>query len=816
MFKKKETQTEKVIERYDTENKTEEEKAENVCAQQESMFDSDGAFSESMVVEKEDININSLAEDENEEKNVEASLGDTAVFTFAKDKPEGSEIEHEELTVGELQDTAKDYYNATHSESVEGKVDELRKLADEAFFDDVPKKSENDDLKEIFSDDVKKKKKQKKKKKRGVVSDDDMAILMGDSEGEKIKEEPKEDFFENEAESSDSVEYKNPLDVEDEVAESEEDKLIKALGGESKRYKSFESVFGDDEPDNEYTSREQEPVILKSLRTRAMSSMISVLVSVAMLILCFYFETAVGTKMAHPSFFEPGKYGVTYAFSMLQIMFISVIANLDGVKRAFLALRPSKTSCEGFTALTLVVCTLHTVISSICAHDSADLKSFCTVGCLSLVFLSLNSFVKAYTCLTSFCIAASKAPKMSSFSLERDSLEAGAFEKYLDNDTSIVTVGKGDFVNGFFKKSCALPSCGAKTFRVSVTVVIVALASAIVKGLLSHSFYGALCTFTVVNLVALPVNALISTALPFLVASVKAKKTQTAYIGEAACDAYEDCGVVSFDDTEVFPAKSVKVSSIRTYGNNRIDKVILYMARIFDKLEGPLSFVFANSVQNIEDNGMEAAVVEHFSNGVSVKIDGREVLVGTDSFMKLYDIETAQDNIDESFLMSSGSIMYMSVDGALAAKFYIKYTLNRNFEALLHKFYEAGICVGIKSYDPCITTELVCANLKGSNYPVSVIKNHDVVDGRETAQSTDGAIISLSGIHNFLKGFIRLDSLRNVYRTNSLVSIFSTTVGVLLAIFFAIFGSGQVGISFMIAFQLLWCLPTVLFSVFTK
>lgn len=818
MFKKKEIQTDGTIERYDAENKSEEEKAENNCADQESLFDSDGAFSESMVVEKEDIKIDSFAQTQDDEKtDSEKNLGNTAVFTFAKDKPEGTEIEHEELTVGELQDTAKDYYNATHSESVEGKVDELRKLADESFADEVFDKMSSDDFKEIFSDDGKNKKKNKKKKKRGVISDDDMAILMEEQES---KKDPKD--FSGEAfgdGKNDGVEYKNPFDVEEETPEndeSEEDKLIKALGGESSEYKSFESVFGDDEPDNEYTSREQESVILKSLRNRAMSSMISIFVSVVMAILCFYFETAAGTKMAHPSFFEPGKYGVTYAFSMLQIMFISVIANLDGVKRAFLGLRPTKPSCEGFTALTLVVCTLHTVISSLVAYDSADLKSFCTIGCISLVFLSINSFVKAYTSLTSFCIAASKAPKMSSFSLGRDSLEAGSFEKYLDNDTGIVTIGKGNFVNGFFKKSVAVPQSGAKTFKISITIVFVAFVLAIVKGVLSHSLYGAFCTFSAVSLVSLPMNALISTALPFLVASVKAKKTQTAYIGEAACDAYENCGIISFDDTEVFPAKSVKVSSIRTYADNRIDKVILYMARIFDKLEGPLSFVFANSVQNIEDNDIAATIVEHFSNGVSVKIDNKEVLVGTDSFMKFYDIETAQDNIDESFLLSSGSIMYMSVDGALAAKFYIKYTMNRNFEAILHKFYEAGICVGIKSYDPCITTELVCANLKGSNYPVKVIKNHDILEGRETAQSTQGAIISLSGIHNFLKGFIRLDGLRNVYRTNSLVSVFSATVGVLLSIFLAVFGSGHLGIAFMTLFQLFWCLPTVLFSVFTK
>ena len=299
-------------------------------------------------------------------------------------------------------------------------------------------------------------------------------------------------------------------------------------------------------------------------------------------------------------------------------------------------------------------------------------------------------------------------------------------------------------------------------------------------------------------------------------ASVKAKKTQTAYIGEAACDAYESTGVVSFDDTEVFPARNVKVSSIRTYGDNRIDKVILNMAKIFENVEGPLSFVFSNSVQSIDGSNPEVVITEQATNGIGAQIDGKDVLVGTEDFLRLYDIETPTDNIDESFVKSLGSIMYMAVDGILASKFYIKYTMNRNFEKILRNFYDAGICVGIRTLDPCITTELVCGNLKGTNYPVSVIKNVPRNSSGEPVEATDGAIITLSSVNNFIKGFIRLDNLRNVYRSNMVISLFVAIIGALIATVLNITGLSYLGVMFIIAFQLLWCIPTILFSVFSK
>ncbi len=786
---------------------------ETIHKDQESLFDVEEAFSDAMTVEKENIDIVSS---EDEAENVSESE------TAAEAEQEFSgEIDHRELNVGELEETAKDYYNATHSRSVEDKVNELIKLADSRF-DEGETKTFDITPAPIPEDDGKSKKDKKKKRRRGLVSDDDMEMLSG------VSSSPKEDYIQDgfepiyntssetaEQEASDVREYTNPLDTPDEP-ETEEERLIRALGTGGKSYKTFDSVFGDDEPDEEYTEKAQEPAILKGLRSKAIKAMFSVVLTLVAAVLCVYFEVSSGTKAAHPAVFEAGKYGVTYAMSMLQLMFLCVIFNLDGMKRAFKGLRPSRPSSESFAAVTVVVCALHSILSCLLASDSPSLRSLCSVGCISLVLLSVNSFIKAYTALTSFCIAASKAPKFSCAQLDASSLEARAFEKYLDNDTTIFTVGKSNFVKGFFKKSYAVPEASKGSFKMIVTVLLVSLAAALIRGIFAENVYTGVCTFTVICLAALPFNALLSTALPFLVSSGKAKKTQTAFIGEAACDTYKTTGIISFDDTEVFPPRSVKVSSIKTYGENRIDKVILYMARVFDKLQGPLSYVFANSVHSIEGNDIEASITEHFSDGISAKIDGKEVLVGTGAFMKLYDIETPLDNIDESFLQSLGSIMYMSVDGALAAKFYIKYAMNRGFEEVLHAFYEAGICVGVKTLDPCITNELICGGLRGSNYPVNVIKKHNQLDSMTgISEETESAVISLSGVHNFLKGFIRLDSLRNVYKSNNIISVFACVVGFVAATLLS-FTSFEIGIMLIAASQLFWCIPTVVISIFSK
>jgi len=831
----------------------ENEQISDVIANQESLFDNDEVFTEAMVVEKEEITVDSSANTTETKKD---EKGDTAIFSFAKEKPKGSEIGHEELTVSDIESSAKEYYNATHAEDIADKVQELYNRANSTFGEDTPAAQPEVFEEQNFDDSLdetavvqyskKDKKKNKKKKKRGHVSDDDMELLSGNGDGATLHQQVStESFNETSVDEAavdaqaevieDAVTEQVPVDSQqgalDVVSEMEqtsqedaddtEKKLFEALGTQdedTEQYmKKYEDMYTEDEVEFEYTSKEQENSILINLRKNAMRGMLSVFLTLVATMACIYFETAAVTSLPSPAIFEAGKFGVTYAMCMLQIMFLCVIFNLDGVKRAFKGLRPSKASYEGFTAAICIVCTVHSVASSLLAGNSDSLRSYCSVGCAALFFLSLNSFFKAQTTLSAFCVAASKKPKFSCKILQGVSEESESFANYLDEDSEIVTVEKSSFVEGFFAKAQAVPMVAKHSFKRICIVEALAVVAGVAAGILASDVYAGFTAFATVSLMSLPVNALIVTALPFFKATSKAMEFQTAFIGEAVCDTYDDVNVISFDDTEVFPPRGVKVSSIKTYENNRIDKVILYMARIFDVVKGPLSYVFANSVHNMEENECVAEVKEFFPNGVRAEVDGKSILVGQAEFMLMNGMTPVEDNIDETFVNSSGSIIYMAIDGVLSAKFYVKYAINSEFEKMLRSFYDAGVCVGIKTLDPCITTELVTGFLRGSNYPVAVIsKSSEGMEMMNVSDKTESSIISLTGVHSFLKGFIKADKLRNIYRAGSAFSVVSIIAGFLLSTLGVLFLEGGIGVLFMIVFQIIWCLPQILISAFSK
>ncbi len=723
--------------------------------------------------------------------------GDTVVFDAAKSFSDKNG--HDELDLAELEESARDYFNANHTSSIDDKINELRSRADEGFDDelavqDAEQESENvayeqqleeTEPQQVVQDEPVKEEKPKKKKKH-LISNDDIELLTA-------------------------------MDKSSSTGAKEGDDMINALGGKDSTA-DYSDYFNNDEPDVEYTDSLQEPGIIKELRSKTVKCLVSVLLTIVLTVLCCYFEVAHGTSMPHPSFFETGRYGVVYALSMLQLMFFGVMLNLDGVIRAFKGLAPKNARPEGLAAMAIVMCTFHTVCSLIFEPKSTALESYCTVGCLALVMLSINSFVKTYTTLTSFCIVASKKAKFSTTELDASSGEAKAFDQYLDKDTKVFTVSKNSFVSGFFKKTFATPKVTKGSYKLVIVGLIVGTVVGALKGWFSADPYTGITAGVCVVFASLPVNLMLATALPHLLFSLRAANYKTAFVGEAASDAYTQAGVLSFDDTEVFPPKSVKVSSIRTYGDTRIDKTIIYMARIFGKLGGPLSFVFANSIQGNDESVGQPQILEQSNDGFKVKLDEMEILIGNSKFFAIYDITTPNDNIDESFVQSLGSIMYMAVDGELSAKFYIRYTVNPGFEKILRSMYNAGVCAGIKTFDPCINDDLVCGCLKNTNYPISVIKKTYTPEEENAEKVSVGSLVSLAGTHSFLRGFISLDKLRNVYRLNKIFGIISAVLGILATSALVLLGSVAQfgGVTFFLVFQLIWCVPTIIFSAVNK
>ncbi len=567
--------------------------------------------------------------------------------------------------------------------------------------------------------------------------------------------------------------------------------------------------------DFEYTEKSQGEDLFDSFRKSAVISTFSMILSLIATVLCVWFEIGHAAGLPFANVMNAGRYGRVFAMVCLEMLALCAFFNLDGLARGIRKLSVKHSAPEALAVVSTIVCTIHTVITAIFAFESTEYRTFCFIGCVILFMLSVNTFIKSFTRFRAFAMVLAKKPKLTTKKLENCSEEHNVFAKYLNDDSDVLSVSKTDFVSDFVKQSYTVPSATSVCNTVMYIILVISVAIGIVSAvLLDASPYAAITNAAIVFLLSAPVSCLAVTSIPYFVTSLKVNKMHSAIIGEAACDYYENAGVLSFDDTEVFPPKSVKVTSIKTYNDNRIDKVIVYMAKIFEKLGGPLSYVFASSLQNATEEKSEIMVVETSPDGLHIKIDDDDVLVGTGKYLRLYDIEAPVDLADETEMRSLTSIVYLVCNNQLAAKFYIRYALNRGFETVLRGLYDAGICCGVKTADPGVDNQLVSGNLKGTNYPISVIGKQASEIGK-TEETVAGGIIGLSGIHSFLKSFILLDKLRAVYKNNSVFYILGAVVGLAVSIGL-IFMNMTVLPSVMLMFQLVWLIPMILVSIFSK
>ena len=170
------------------------------------------------------------------------------------------------------------------------------------------------------------------------------------------------------------------------------------------------------------------------------------------------------------------------------------------------------------------------------------------------------------------------------------------------------------------------------------------------------------------------------------------------------------------------------VKSSKTYGDSPIDYIISNVASLFMKVGGPLAQVFEAATRDLEHTD-DVKLTSVVSGGLEAYIDGRHVYCGNADYFTDNGLPTPTDPEDEILRgQSSVSIMYLAIDGEVAAKLYIQYTLDRDFEVTIKQLSRLGICVGIKTFDPNITDLMLDRSISLADYPIKILRCRTIDD----------------------------------------------------------------------------------------
>jgi len=600
------------------------------------------------------------------------------------------------------------------------------------------------------------------------------------------------------------------------IAFGMDDELAKTI--DSDRREQVEQEISDmeremeeeaEEEEVEYTSAAQNKSIFAEYRKKYGSITLKLAVCAVLLLIAFLYEniTVFGGTLADA--IHPEIYPVTHIMIDLQLVLLGGALIWRRLKDGILSLVRFKPTPDSMIALLTLLTVIYDVGVCFLPYGTRPyLYGFpMLMGIMAALVFELFNLRRE---IFSFNIVASKRIKFTVGRLDAEQARAEleALGEYLPEDPSFFKLNKTSFVDGFFRKM--RPSGSNRrilrlllSFSVALSAAMVGLGALWTGNLFSGVTVGYACL-----LMCTPMALYLTYSLPFYRASRIAYEQDSAILGEGAIDEYSEASSITFDDRDVFPSYGVKVRSIKVFGNNRIDSIIYHAASVFRIAGGPLADVFDIATAELgHSEDVRLLAVEN--DGIEAMVSGTHLHFGKDEYLRRHGFAPMVD--DDDGQVGSAGIMYMVCDDEVAAKMYIQYRIDPDFEATLKQLYRYGICVGIKTLDPNIDDEMLARRIKLDRYPVRILKCSQAEDNTKVLERADSRLVSKHSAKALLKAFTLCSKVQRMIRLDSVINVISLFIGVVIMLVSLVLGgAGQIPSVYVALYQLFWAVPMML------
>lgn len=578
------------------------------------------------------------------------------------------------------------------------------------------------------------------------------------------------------------------------------------------RKKKFYELFS---PDFEYVSCEQNEIIKTTYSKAFKSATVRFLCCLFFSLILLVFENAQLLSLKLPDFLNSDFYPVVVAMINLQLLLLCAYTVYGKLAEGFADLFKLKPSPMSVPSLLLAMSVIYTfAIAFVSNRPGAQLYNFPTST--AFVFTALCEVLTLKREAMSFDIVSSgrKIFTVRTLSKEEKEDDAVLFQEYVPDDSEMFAVTRTRFVENFFER------IGKRVYNRNIPVLmIIAFAGVLLSAgfgiYLSKDIYSVITMAYLALVLGLPGTVIFAGCFPFYRISKNAYENESAIIGNSSIEEYSEGSVVFFDDKDIFPSTGVKINSVKVYGENRIDEVIYMAASIFSKIGGPLADVF--SLATIEIGHSDSVeLIETSENGLRCKIDDKSIYLGNNDYLVSNDFETPYGEGDEALENNNGiRLMFIADENEVLAKFYVQYTVDSEYEIVFNQLYKAGMCVGIRTWDPNISEEFIMRKLRlKRDYPVKVVHGRPGKEFTRRLERTSSGIVSAGTVKSLLKVLSSCDKIKYISKIHGIFQVVSAVVAILAVYGVTILGKLEMGSLFAALYSLFWLVPIMLVAMF--
>lgn len=596
----------------------------------------------------------------------------------------------------------------------------------------------------------------------------------------------------------------------EEIIKSGEELELKQIPKKKKFYELFDS-------DYEYTDNSQNKEIRERYSKRFAGATTRFVLAVVFAAILFFFENAGVFGIRMPSTLNSTVYPVVCAMINLQLVFLCALMITDKLAIGFMSLFKLKPTYESIPAILLIMSVIYTaVMAFVPGVKVATFYNFPVA--LTFVFTLFYEILNLKREVMSFDVVSAVKRKYTIRKLteEERAEEAKLFTDYVPEDSAMFAVTRCNFADGFFNRI----NYTRKATNIPVVVILTLaemLISAGVAVFLKTDIHIAATMVFLTGVLGLPCTLMISGSYSFYRAVKNSYKGDSTIVGDKSIDEYCDGSVVFFEDRDIFPSTGVKINSVKVYGENRIDGVIYYAASIFSKIGGPLSDVFGLATVEI-GHSESVEVAEREDDGMKCIVDGTEIYLGTNDYMKSKDFETPYGESDELLERRDGiKLMFIANEEEILAKFYVQYTVDSEYEDIFRQLYKAGMCIGVRTCDPNIDDEFVSRKFAlQDDYPIKVVHAKLGRDFVRKLDRADSGIVSAGSVKSLLRSLAMCDRIKYISKLHTIFEVIGALLSLVVVVGLVLLNRIELGSVYAALYGAFWLIPTMIVTMFTE
>lgn len=536
------------------------------------------------------------------------------------------------------------------------------------------------------------------------------------------------------------------------------------------------------EPDMEQADRDEKRR-MKKLRSHLLLAVVPTLLSVAVSVL--------HELITLPAIWS-GR-AVVRCGVLAALLVLTALCCSDVWKEMMTRLYKRQAGCETAAALSVLVSLADSVYG--CVTGKCDNLPLCAVAAVLTWLCQYGLLLETRARRTGFHLA-----------------NLGGTPPYVVTQTSAGVCKQKGLIEGFYHTTNGRDP--ARAWQSILTPLLLSAATVLAgvvclsKKDMSHFFW----VWSAMLSASIPLSLPLTLTLPWNCLSQRLNKTGSAVAGYQGARMVSRSRRMVLTDNDIFPPGTVGLNGLKVFGEE-ISKVSSYAATLAAAADSQLSPLFEQLLAS--EGGVHLPLEDlHFyeEGGVGGTIRGETVTMGSAYFMKKSRVALPHD-----LKLKTG--VFLAVDGTLIAIFAIKYQPSRNVEwalrALRRNRMEPVLAVRGGNITPSLLKRKFNLDCKPV-YP-DVSTRLALSDACRARGERSHAIIYREGLMPFAETVIGSRRMVHTVKLTTILAYVGGVCGLLLSYYLTHAGAfDALSPLYMLAFLVLWLLPTWLLSGLVK